>query len=59
MRRGRFGRDRRALKGLEAEIHDHLAREIEVNIARQMAPAEARRQALLRFPPALRRRSTR
>ena len=40
---------RRALKGLDEEIHDHIDREVEVNIARGMSPDEARRQARLAF----------
>jgi len=38
-----------ALNGLEDEIHDHLERETEINIARGMSPEEARRQARLAF----------
>ena len=40
---------RRALKGLDEEIHDHIDREVEVNIAQGMSPDEARRQARLAF----------
>ena len=40
---------RRALKGLDQEIHDHIDREVEVNLARGMTPDEARRQARLAF----------
>ena len=40
---------RRALKGLDEEIHDHIDREAEVNLARGMTPDEARRQARLAF----------
>ena len=42
-------RRRRALKGLDNDIRDHIARETEDNIARGMAPDEARRQALVTF----------
>jgi predicted permease len=46
-----FGRAerRRAMNGLDEEIRDHIAREVEVNIARGMLPGEARRQARLAF----------
>jgi predicted permease len=45
-----FGTDRqRALEGLGDEIRDHLEREVATNVARGMSPAEARRQARLRF----------
>ncbi len=40
---------RRALNGLDEEIHDHIDREVEVNVARGMSPDEARRQARLAF----------
>ena len=40
---------RRALKRLDEEIHDHIDREVEVNVARGMSPDEARRQARLAF----------
>ena len=40
---------RDALDGLDDEIRDHLERETEINIARGMAPEEARRQACLAF----------
>jgi putative ABC transport system permease protein len=40
---------RRALKGLDDEIHDHIGHEVEVNIARGMSPDEARRRARLAF----------
>jgi len=36
---------------LEAELHDHLDRQIELNLARGMKPEEARRQALLSVGP--------
>ena len=39
----------RALKGLDEEIHNHIDREVEMNIARGMSPGEARRQARLAF----------
>jgi hypothetical protein len=42
-------RRNQALEGLDDEIRDHLERETEINIARGMSPAEARRQALLAF----------
>ncbi|HEX7794603.1 MAG TPA: ABC transporter permease, partial [Vicinamibacterales bacterium] len=37
------------IEHLDDEIHDHIERETEDNIARGLAPAEARRQARLRF----------
>jgi hypothetical protein len=40
---------RKALDGLDAEIADHIEREVEVNIARGMSPAQARRQARIAF----------
>lgn len=40
---------RQALDGLDEEIADHIAREVEVNIARGMSPEEARRQARIAF----------
>ena len=52
MIRGRlFGSDRgrRALDDLDQDIHDHIERETQDNIARGMAPVEARRQAMLAF----------
>jgi putative ABC transport system permease protein len=42
-------RRRRALEHLDDDIRDHLERETEENIARGMAPEEARRQARLAF----------
>ena len=42
-------RRRRALKGLDEDIRDHVARETEENVARGMAPEEGRRRALLTF----------
>ncbi len=42
-------RRKRALTGLDDDIRDHIAREIEDNLARGMPPDEARRQALVRF----------
>jgi predicted permease len=38
-----------ATDGLDEDVSDHLEREIEENVARGMSPAEARRQALLKF----------
>jgi predicted permease len=51
VRRGLFGGigRRRALRGLDDEIRDHLDREIEANLTRGMPPDEARRQARLAF----------
>jgi predicted permease len=40
---------RKALDGLDEEIADHIEREVEVNIARGMSRAEARRQARIAF----------
>lgn len=37
------------MAGLDQDIRDHIERETEDNIARGMAPEEARRQALLKF----------
>ena len=42
-------RAKRALEGLEDDIRDHIDRETQDNIDRGMAPAEARRQAMLKF----------
>lgn len=42
-------RRRRALKTLDEDIRDHIARETRDNVDRGMAPDEARRQALLAF----------
>jgi predicted permease len=42
-------RRRRALDALERDIHHHIQQDTEENIARGMAPEEARRQALLKF----------
>ena len=42
-------RRRRALKGLDEDIRDHIARETEEHMARGLAPEEARRQALVTF----------
>jgi putative ABC transport system permease protein len=42
-------RGRRALDGLDQDIHDHIERETQDNIERGMAPEEARRQAMLTF----------
>jgi predicted permease len=42
-------RRRRALKGLDEDIRDHIARETEEGIARGMTPEEAHRQALVTF----------
>jgi predicted permease len=42
-------RARRALDGLDDDIRDHIDRETQDNIDRGMAPAEARRQAMLAF----------
>ena len=42
-------RKQRALNGLEADIRDHLEREVQDNIDRGMPPDEARRQALIAF----------
>jgi hypothetical protein len=42
-------RRRRALDTLDKAIRDHLAREIDDNLARGMAPEEARRQAHIAF----------
>jgi predicted permease len=42
-------RRRRALKGLDEDIRDHIARETEEGVARGMTPEEARRQALVKF----------
>jgi hypothetical protein len=50
--RGRFfgpTRGRRALKDLDQDIQSHIERETQDNIARGMAPEEARRQARLAF----------
>src|SRR5579872_6911998 len=40
-------RRREALDGLEADLRDHLERQMEENLARGMTPEEARRQARL------------
>lgn len=40
-------RRREALEGLKDDLHEHLARQTEENVARGMAPEEARRQAFL------------
>lgn len=40
---------RRALDGLEQDIRHHIEQETSGNIARGMAPEEARRQALIKF----------
>jgi predicted permease len=42
-------RRRRALKGLDEDLRDHIARETEEGVARGMTPEEARRQAVLKF----------
>jgi predicted permease len=42
-------RGRKALDGLADDLRDHLALEIEENIARGMTPAEARRRAHIRL----------
>ena len=42
-------RRRRVMQDLDADIRDHLARETEENIARGMAPDEARRRAQVTF----------
>lgn len=42
-------RARRALDGLEDDIRDHIERETQDNVDRGMEPAEARRQAMLKF----------
>jgi putative ABC transport system permease protein len=42
-------RRRRALESLDDDIRDHIERETRDNLDRGMAPAEARRQALLAF----------
>jgi predicted permease len=42
-------RKRRALKGLDDDIQDHLEHEAQLNLARGMSPEEARRQARLAF----------
>lgn len=42
-------RARRALSGLDGDIHEHIELETQENIDRGMAPEEARRQALLKF----------
>lgn len=42
-------RARRAMDGLDDDIHDHIERETEDNIDRGMAPEEAHRQAMLKF----------
>ena len=39
----------RALQQLDADIRDHLDRQIDENLARGLPPLEARRQALLAF----------
>ena len=53
-------RRRRALKGLDEDIRDHIARETDEHMARGLAPREARRQALLKFgSPSLTQEDTR
>lgn len=53
-------RRKRALEDLDADIREHIEREIEDNVARGMSPDEARRQARLTFGnPALVREDTR
>ena len=42
-------RRKRALDGLDQDIHNHIERETQDNIERGMAPQEARRQARLKF----------
>src|SRR5690348_16075120 len=42
-------RRRRTLSELESDIREHIARETEDNIARGLAPEEARRRAFLKF----------
>lgn len=42
-------RRRRMLSELESDIREHIARETEDNIARGLAPEEARRRAFLKF----------
>ena len=39
----------RALARLDADIRDHIEREIQDNVDRGMPPEEARRQALIKF----------
>src|SRR5688500_2757174 len=42
-------RRKRALRSLDRDIEDHVARETADNIARGLSPEEARRQALIAF----------
>jgi hypothetical protein len=42
-------RRRRVLDTLDDDIRDHIERETRDNLARGMAPEEARRQAILKF----------
>jgi predicted permease len=42
-------RGRRALRGLDDEIRDHIERETEENVGRGLPPDEARRAALVKF----------
>lgn len=51
MRRKRSGspRGRRAVDGLDQDIHDHIGRETQENIERGITPEEARRKAMLTF----------
>lgn len=42
-------RARRALDGLEQDIREHIDLEVQENLARGLAPAEARRQAMRKF----------
>src|SRR5688500_13297495 len=44
-----FARRRRALAELDREIQDHIEQDTQDNIDRGLSPAEARRQALLKF----------
>src|SRR2546423_11653069 len=51
MRRRPFGfaQRKQALEGLDQDIRDHIERETQDNIDRDMPPEEARRQAMLTF----------
>lgn len=42
-------RRKRALRGLDEDIEDHIARETADHVARGLSPAEARREALVAF----------
>ncbi len=46
---GRWRRKRAALRFLEEDIRQHIAEEVQDNIARGMSPADARRTAMRRF----------